>query len=142
MDKIKFKKLHPNAVLPTSSRVSDTGYDVSCVEDTIIPAKGSKKVETGIQVAEIPEGYWFLVSCRSGLGFKNSVYPHPGVIDQGYRGELSIKLYNLGDTDYHVSAGDRIAQLTFYKTYKFDTEWAEEVTPTERGGNGLGSSGR
>lgn len=139
---IKFLKTHPDAQLPVRKNEDDTGYDVYAVEDTVIPAKGDAVVPTGITVADITPGYWFLVLPRSGLGFKHGLQPHLGTIDNPYRGDLGIKMYNLSIKDYHVKKGDRIAQFAFFPLIKAQTSWATEISQTERGANGFGSTGK
>ena len=94
MPKVQFVKVHPDAILPSKNHTSDTGFDVYCVEDTVIPAHGSAVVPVGIKVGYIPSGYWFKVEGRSGLGFKHSLLPHPGIIDNEYRGDCGVKIYN------------------------------------------------
>lgn len=121
---------------------SDTGYDIFCVEDKIIPAKGSAVVETGIEVAYISPGYWCRIEARSGLGFKHGIQPHPGIIDNGYTGNLNVKLYNFSNIDYNVKSGDRIAQLVFYPIIGVKIEWTDIKNTTHRGDNGFGSSGK
>lgn len=138
---VKFKKTHPDAVLPYSNHENDTGFDITAVETVVIPAKKSNVVPTGIIVADVSLDIWYLVLPRSGLGFKHGIQPHLGVIDQPYRGDLAIKLYNFSDTDYTVKKGDRIAQLAFYPLIKPSTSWSDEVVPTDRGAKGHGSSG-
>jgi dUTP pyrophosphatase len=138
---VRFKKTHPDAVLPTSARDVDTGYDITAVEDTVIPAGGSNVVPTGVTVADVSPNLWFLVLPRSGLGFKKSIQPHLGVIDLPYRGDLAIKLYNFSNNDVQVKKGDRIAQLAFFPLIKPRVSWSETVTQTDRGANGFGSSG-
>jgi len=103
MIEVKFLKKHPDARLPVRKHEpvyngikdkdgnpwtplwiessGDTGYDVCSVEDVIIPAKGSKVVDTGIDIAYIQPGYWFKIEARSGLGFKHGIQPHPGIVD-------------------------------------------------------------
>lgn len=137
---IKFKKTHADAQLPTSARPTDTGYDLTAVEDVVIPAKSDGLVPTGIQVADCPEEMWYLVLPRSGLGFKKGIQPHLGVIDQPYRGDLAIKLYNFSSVDHQVKKGDRIAQLAFFPLIKPTPQWSETVTETDRGANGFGST--
>lgn len=146
--KITFVKDHPDAQLPKRNHDDcngvhnhDAGFDIFCCEDTIIPAKTSKVVNTGIKVGFIEPGYWFKIEARSGLGFKHGIQPHPGIIDTQYRGPLSVKLYNLSDSSYQIKAGDRIAQFIVYKLYDADISWAENVDQTARGENKLGSSG-
>lgn len=137
---LKFKKTNPNAKLPTKNNESDTGFDVYCVEDKKIPARGSAVVDVGLEFAYITPGYWVRVEGRSGMGFKHSVSPHPGIIDSGYRGNAGIKLYNNTDTEYEVWTGDRIAQFVVYKNYDVSIEEGDTVE-SDRGANGFGSSG-
>ena len=138
--RLKFKRVHPDAKLPTKNNASDTGYDVSAVENKVIPARSSAVVDVGLVLADITPGYWFRVEGRSGMGFKHGVQPHFGIIDNQYRGELGVKLYNQTDTDYTVTAGDRIAQFVVYKNYNTVIEEGE-VEDTIRGDKGFGSSG-
>ena len=99
---LKFEKTNDRAQLPTKNHHNDTGFDVYCVEDKVIPARGSAVVDVGLKFAFIPSGYWVKIEGRSGLGFKHGILPHPGIIDNGYRGSAGIKLYNLTDVDYEV----------------------------------------
>lgn len=120
----------------------DTGYDIFAVEDKVIPARGSAVVDTGIEVAYISPGFWFKIEARSGLGFKYSVAPHPGIVDNPYRGNLGIKLYNYSDVPYEVKKGDRIAQMVFYPIVEPHIGWLGEKVDTERNEKGFGSSGK
>lgn len=141
MPKTKFVKTHPNAKLPTKNNASDTGFDVYAVEDTVIPPRGSAVVPIGLKVGYIPEGYWFKVEGRSGLGFKYGLLPHPGIIDNEYRGDCGVKLYNLTDTEYTVKAGDRCAQFVFYLNLNMELEFGN-TEASNRGEKGFGSSGK
>lgn len=138
---LKFKKTNVDAKLPTKNNESDTGFDVYCVEDKLIPARGSDIVDVGLEFAYITPGYWVKVEGRSGLGFKHGISPHPGIIDQGYRGNAGIKLYNNSDTSYTVKKGDRIAQFVVYKNYDVVVEEGTTVE-SDRGASGFGSSGK
>jgi len=147
--KVKFYKRHPNAQLPKRNHgnvnvlgTGDTGYDVYAIENCNIPPNGSTIVETGIDVAYIEPGYWFLIAPRSGLGFKHSLQPHLGTVDNPYRGNCSVKLYNFSNNQYNVAKGDRIAQLIFFPLIEADIEWTETVEATHRGDKNLGSSGK
>ena len=139
---IKFIKTHPDAVLPFKKRPSDTGYDLTAVEDVLIPAKNSGIVNTGLQVADICDGVWYLILPRSGMGFLHGIQPHLGVIDNPYRGDLGVKLYNFSDIDYTVKKGDRVAQIAYFPLLTLKPEWAETATETDRGASGFGSSGQ
>jgi deoxyuridine 5'-triphosphate nucleotidohydrolase len=141
MPVLKFEKTHELAKLPTKNHESDTGYDVYSIEDKIVPARSSAVVSVGLKFADIPEGYWVKVESRSGLGFKHGITAHPGIIDNGYRGDAGIKLYNLTDTDYQIKAGDRIAQFVVYMNIGMQVEWGT-VQESARGEKGFGSSGK
>ncbi len=141
---IKFVKTHPDAVLPkcnhTGKAIGDTGYDLVCVENTIIPARNSAIVPIGIKVGYITPGYWFKVESRSGLSFKHSLLSHPGIVDNQYRGDMGVKVYNHSDKDYEFKKGDKIAQLVVYELIQPEISWIEEAVESERGEKGFGSS--
>ena len=139
---LEFEKLHEDAQLPKKNNASDIGYDVFCVEDKLIPARGSAVVDVGLKFANIPHGYWIRVEGRSGLGFKHGIMPHAGIIDNGYRGDAGIKLYNLTDADYQIKKGDRIAQFVLYPVVHAAHVSFGESTQSDRGDNGFGSSGK
>ena len=138
---VKFKKTNDKAVIPSKNNESDTGLDVTSVEDKVIPARGSAVVDVGLKFAFIDLGFWVKVEGRSGLGFKHGIIPHPGIIDQGYRGDAGIKLYNNTDKDYEVKAGDRIAQFVVYRNYPVEISEGE-IIESVRGEKGFGSSGK
>jgi dUTP pyrophosphatase len=138
---VRFKKTHKDAKIPTKNNSSDTGFDVYSVENTVIPAHGSNVVEVGLDFAYITPGFWVRVEGRSGLGFRHSIAPHSGIIDNEYRSNAGIKLYNFSDKDYLVQAGDRIAQFVVYKNYDVVMEEGE-VIASDRGAKGFGSSGK
>tara|TARA_R110000764_G_scaffold39060_3_gene86926 strand:+ start:798 stop:1220 length:423 start_codon:yes stop_codon:yes gene_type:complete len=138
---LQFEKTHADAVLPVKNHACDTGMDVTCVEDFTITAGGSTVVGVGLKFAFIEPGYWVKVEGRSGLGFKHGIMPHPGIIDNGYRGDAGIKLYNLTDKDYEGKAGDRIAQFVVYVNHSTTVEEGV-ANDTVRGEDGFGSSGK
>ena len=138
---VKFQKTNVYAVIPSKNDENDTGLDVSSVEDRVIPARGSAVVNVGLTSAYIEPGFWVKVEGRSGLGFKHGIVPHPGIIDQGYRGDAGVKLYNNTDKDYKVEAGDRIAQFVVYKNYNVEVSEGT-VVQSNRGEKGFGSSGK
>lgn len=135
---IKIKKLHKDAVIPTKAHATDAGCDLyatSCHYDNGLIIYG-----TGIAV-EIPEGYVGLVFPRSSIAnthltLSNSV----GVIDSGYRGEVMAKFRKGGTRGYNV--GDRIAQLIILPYPEVVFEEAEELSESDRGTGGYGSSGK
>lgn len=139
---IKFLRKNSQAILPSKNNINDSGYDIYSIQDKIIPAGKSGVVSTGIDVAYITNGYWFKIQARSGLGFKYSISPHYGIIDNGYRGDLGVKIYNKSDKDYYFKKGDRIAQFVIYKLYESEVSWSDIKHNTARGENGIGSSGK
>ena len=140
---ISFIKVNESAILPTKNNENDSGYDVYCVEDKVIPAKSSAVVDVGLKFGYIPKDYWIKVESRSGLGFKYGILAHPGIIDNGYRGDAGIKLYNLSTTDYSVKKGDRIAQFVLYPLApNFKVEFTDKAIESSRGEKGFGSSGK
>lgn len=141
---IKFLKTHEDAILPRvnnqSLETGDSGYDLFSVEEVTIPARDSKVVPVGITVADISPGYWFRIEPRSGLGFKHNIQPHLGIIDNQYRGDLGVKLYNFGDGDVTIPKGKAIAQFVVYPLIQVDIDWSDTITDTSRGAKGFGSS--
>ena len=138
---VHFEKTDDRAQLPAKNHSTDTGFDVFSIEDVTVPARGSVIVQTGLKFAYITAGYWVKVEGRSGLGWKHGIIPQPGIIDQTYRGDASIKLYNSTDVDYHVRAGDRIAQFVVYRNYNVLVGFGK-ADQTDRGEKGFGSSGK
>jgi len=136
---LKFEKTHVDAILPVKNHDNDTGMDVTSIEDMTIPARGSAVVGVGLKFAYIEPGFWVKVEGRSGLGFKHGIMPHSGIIDEGYRGDAGVKLYNLTDVDYNVKAGERIAQFVIYANYPVDVSEGS-VVDSDRGEKGFGSS--
>ena len=139
--KMLFEKTHELAKLPTKNHKDDAGWDVYAVEDVLIPSKQKKVVPVGLNLAYLEPGYWIRISSRSGLGFKHGITAFPGVIDNGYRGDMGILLTNSSDTDYQVKTGDRIAQLILHFNIDIEAGWGE-VQATTRGEKGFGSSGK
>lgn len=138
---MKFEKTHQDAVLPKKNFASDSGWDLVAVEDTVITANSRNTVPVGLKLAYLENGYWLSVESRSGLSFKNGILAHPGVIDQNYRGDLGVLLYNHSTTDYTVKKGDRVAQLVLHYNIDINVEWGT-VQQTDRGEKGFGSSGK
>ena len=143
---IKLLKTHEDAVLPAANNkqtgTGDTGFDLVAVEDAFVPASGSVVVPVGLTLADITPGYWLRIEPRSGLGFKHNIQPHLGVIDNGYRGDLGVKLYNFSadGAGYNINKGDKIAQLVVYPLLQPEFQFTDQVTDSDRGDHGFGSS--
>jgi len=144
MIEVKFVKTHIDAILPKCNHdgegIGDTGYDLVCVEETLVPANSSAIIPTGLKVGYITPGYWFKIESRSGLSFKHSLLAHPGIVDCGYRGDTGVKIYNHSNINYLFEKGDKIAQLVVYELFQPQISWIEEVIKSERGEKGFGSS--
>jgi dUTP pyrophosphatase len=140
--KVKVKKLHPDAVLPSYTRHGDVAMDVRSIDERVIPSGERCLIQTGLSF-EIPFGYEMQVRARSGLAAKNGIglVNGTGTIDPNYRGELGIILINHGKEPFVVNKGDRIAQVVFNKIEHTEIEEVDELSETNRGECGFGSSG-
>ncbi|BCJ85317.1 deoxyuridine 5'-triphosphate nucleotidohydrolase [Effusibacillus dendaii] len=116
----------------------------ACIEEPVtIPAKGRRKIPTGIAI-ELPSPQFVgLVFPRSGISTKHGINlaNSVGVIDSDYRGEIQCVLVNQEDTDYTIQPGERIAQLVLMPVVQADVQIVEELNPTDRGSSGFGSTG-
>lgn len=145
MDLIRVKKLNPKAVLPTYGSPEAAGADLyACLEAPVTIAPGETVwISTGIAL-EVPKGCAGLVYARSSMGVKRGLAPanKVGVIDSDYRGEIRVVLLNHGKTAQTVENGERIAQ--FLITPVLTPEYIEvsELSDTDRGAGGFGSTGK
>ena len=142
---VKIAKTEPNARIPTKGSAHAAGWDLYCLEETVVSFRSSVKVRTGLRVA-IPEGYEGQVRARSSLGSKGLILPHSiGTIDADYRGELFVLMTWIGDGDsYKVKSGERIAQLVIspIPNVQFSEVEIDKLGDTERCEGGFGSTGR
>ncbi|MBT3416747.1 dUTP diphosphatase [Candidatus Woesearchaeota archaeon] len=140
--KIKFQKIHEDAIIPKYAKLGDAGMDVTSVENYSINPGEHVLVKTGLKM-ELPEGYEAQVRPRSGLALKHkiTVLNSPGTIDSGYRGEAGVILMNHGKEVFSISKGDRIAQFVIAKHESPEVEEVESLEDSERGEGGFGSTG-
>ncbi len=142
---IKVKKLKPGATVPTMGSKFAAGADLYSAEDAdvVIEPGETKFIGTGLAM-EIPEGYVGLVYARSGLACKRGLAPanKVGVVDSDYRGEIKVALHNHGKEAQIVEKGERIAQMVIAPYLSVNYEEADELSETERGEGGFGSTGR
>ena len=136
----KVKVLNENAQVPTRANEGDIGYDLYAAENVTIYPNSSELVSLGIQV-EFPSNYGVKFMDRSGMATKD-LRVGAGVIDSVYRGDLKVLLYNHSDARYHIDVGDRIAQMVILPKFTAEFEIVEELTSTDRGEDGFGSSGK
>lgn len=142
---VRFRRLPANPDLPLPARATEhaAGYDVRSAEDDVVLEPGEiRLVGTGL-VMELPEGVECQVRPRSGLALEHGVtLPNsPGTIDPDYRGELRVIMQNLGSEAVTLERGERIAQLVFARFEAPEVTEVREVTTTERGEGGFGSTG-
>ncbi|MEP6570869.1 MAG: dUTP diphosphatase [Acidobacteriota bacterium] len=137
---LSFKQLDPNAILPTRGSSEAAGLDLYSIEDVVIEPKQRALIRTGLAVA-IPEGYYGRVAPRSGLATKSGLDVLAGVIDSDYRGEVRCLLYNTGDDRIQLAAQSKICQLIIEKIITPTAVWADDISDTERGSGGFGSTG-
>jgi dUTP pyrophosphatase len=142
--KLRFARLRDDAVLPTRAHEGDAGLDLHAAEPAHLGPGERWSVPTGVAV-EIPAGHAGLVLPRSGLARKHGIalVNSPGLIDAGYRGEITVLLLNTDPAEvYRVQPGDRIAQLVVVAIAAAEPIEAEALAESARGDGGFGSSGR
>ena len=140
---LQYKKLSGKAIAPQQATEKAAGYDLCSAHDAIVPMKGRCLVKTDIAVS-VPKGTYGRVAPRSGLTLKNGIDVGAGVIDEDYRGNVGVILFNHSDTDFVVKTGDRIAQLILEKIELVPTQEVFEIGDlgeTQRGSHGFGSTG-
>ena len=140
--KLKFKRIHPDAVLPEYAHPSDAGMDVKSIDDLVIAPGKRALVHTGLVMA-LPPMYEAQVRPRSGLALKKgvTVLNTPGTIDSGYRGEVGVILINLGEEDFEIKKGDKIAQIVIAPVTVAEIVETDFIDDTDRGEGGFGSTG-
>ena|SRR5690606_17048366 len=146
---IGFKRLTPDAVIPTKAHASDSGFDLVASADVIIEPGATVVVPTGIAV-ELPEGYEAQVRPRSGVTSKTKLRVQLGTIDNGYVGGIGVIVDNIAqiteetdyiDGSYLINKGDRIAQLVVQRLPDVVAYEVAELGESERGEKGFGSTG-
>jgi dUTP pyrophosphatase len=139
-NKLRFRRLHPEARLPTRGSRHAAGLDLYSIEAVTIEAGGRAGVRTGLAVA-IPTGFYGRVAPRSGLAVRHGIDLLAGVIDGDYRGEIICAVINHGSEPFVAEKGTRIAQLIVEAIITPEPVWADELDETDRGARGFGSTG-
>ncbi len=134
--------MNKDALVPFQANKGDAGFDLFSAEEKVIKSGEAELISTGIMI-ELPEGTEAQIRPRSGLALKHSitVLNSPGTIDEGYRGEIKVILINHGKNDFLVETKMRIAQMVVAPVAKINLIQSDELTNTERGDGGFGSSG-
>lgn len=140
--KIEFKKLDNDVVVPQFAHEGDSGMDIRSNEDYTLQPQEFHIFKTGLACA-VERGYEVQVRARSGLACKHGVTVVNGIgtIDSNYRGEIGVGLINLGKEPIRIIEGDRIAQLVVAMVEQPIIQVVEELSDTNRGVGGFGSSG-
>ena len=134
------KRLSQYAVLPVRSTAGAAGYDLASAYAYTVPARGKELIKTDLSIV-VPAGTYGRVAPRSGLAWKNRIDVGAGVIDEDYRGNVGVILFNHSDTDFKIAAGDRVAQLILEKIAIAEVREVSEVEESKRGEGGFGSTG-
>lgn len=133
-------KLDPGAYMPVRAHEQDAGYDLRTPVRAVIHSEGSVVIDTGVHV-QIPDGYVGFLKSKSGLNVRLDLAGE-GVIDAGYTGSITVKLYNHGKQFHVFEAGDKIIQLVILPIITPDLEQVDDLEDTDRGTDGFGSTGR
>ena len=145
MDAIRVKKLNPNAKLPTYGSSEAAGADLyACLDETVTIQPGEVFwVPTGIAL-EVPKGCAGLVYARSSMGAKRGLAPanKVGVVDSDYRGEIRVVLLNHSKQPQTLQPGERVAQFVIAPVLTPAYEEVTELSDTDRGAGGFGSTGK
>lgn len=132
-------KLDEGARVPSRAHPQDAGLDLFALRSGWVRAKKSNTFHTGVHV-ELPECTTGILLPKSGLMCKNNIISF-GVVDEPYRGEIMVHLFNLGDKDYWVEKGDKIGQMLVMNVRYEDIEIVSKLSETDRGESGFGSTG-
>lgn len=133
-------KLSSMAYLPERAHETDAGADIRTPEGFTLKAHGSEIVATGVHV-QLPPNTVGMLKSKSGLNIRCGIISE-GVIDEGFSGEIMVKLYNLSDHDHLFQRGDKITQLVIMPVHYVTYEQADEIQGGARGSSGYGSTGR
>ncbi|XP_076983913.1 deoxyuridine 5'-triphosphate nucleotidohydrolase, mitochondrial isoform X1 [Tamandua tetradactyla] len=139
--RIRFARLSEHAIAPTRGSARAAGYDLYSAYGYTIPPMEKALVKTDIQIA-LPSGCYGRVAPRSGLAAKHFIDVGAGVIDEDYRGNVGVVLFNFGKEKFEVKKGDRIAQLICERIFYPEIEEVQVLDVTERGSGGFGSTGK
>lgn len=139
--KVKIKKTNKSAVVPAYASTGASGLDLTAIDLVVINPGDRTLLRTGISI-ELPQGYGAFVMGRSGNTIKRGLLVALGLIDSDYRGEIGVMAFNTTDKKMIIQQGDRIAQLVIMPTPQIDLEEVDELSDTQRGNDGFGSTGR
>ena len=147
---VNIRRISDTAITPVKSHTQDACFDLFANEDVVLKYGETRVVPTGIAI-ELPDGYYADVRPRSGITSKSALRVHLGTIDSNYRGDIGIicenashrKLASMNhmNTDIEINRGSKIAQLLIQKLPEIELVEVNELSDSERGINGFGSTG-
>jgi dUTP pyrophosphatase len=137
---LRFKKLDDRAKLPSRGSSSSAGLDITSIEEITLRPNERLVARTGLAVA-IPKGYYGRLAPRSGLASKLGLDILAGVVDADYRGEIGCIVYNTSNEIVHLPAQTKICQLIIEKIITPAAAWSDDLSETDRGAGGFGSTG-
>ncbi|XKL59601.1 hypothetical protein PGB90_000617 [Kerria lacca] len=137
---LKFSRITTNAFSPMKGSEKAAGYDLRSAYNYVVPPQGKELIKTDLQI-ELPHGCYGRIAPRSGLAWKNFIDVGAGVIDEDYRGNISVILFNHSNSEFTVQRGDRIAQLICERIFYPVLKEIQNVSETNRGESGFGSTG-
>ena len=137
---VRVKRLCNNAKLPVRGSTGAAGYDLAAAQTAVVPAHGKLLVKTGLSIS-MPTGCYGRIAPRSGLALKKFIDIGAGLIDEDYRGEIGVVLFNFRDEDFEINMGDKIAQLIFEKIKTPAVVETDSLEETGRGDRGFASTG-
>ena len=138
---LRYARLTGKATTPTKGSIRAAGYDLYSAYDYTVEAKGKGMVMTDLQIA-VPEGSYGRIAPRSGLAQKHFIDVGAGVVDEDYRGNVGVVLFNFGPRDFKIKTGDRVAQLIIERIYLPELVEMNTLGNTKRGAKGFGASGK
>lgn len=138
---VKVRKTQPDAKIPAKATEGSACWDVYSCQDTLVQGGGATQIGIGLSF-EIPGGWFVEIRPRSGLSSEGVIMLNsPATVDSDYRGEVRVLLTSLAG-GYRIRKGDRIAQIRLVKEEEVDWEEVQELSSTDRGSGGFGSTGR
>lgn len=138
---LKVKKLSPDATLPSYAHTWDAGMDLYANETVTIAPGEIGRIKSGVAV-EIPDGFVGLCWDKSGLSMNSGIKVLAGVIDSGFRGELVFGVINLGKTPHTFEKGHKVMQMLVQPVEHMEIVESEELSGSDRGEKGFGSTGK
>lgn len=139
--KVKVKKMHPEAKLPSYAHEGDAGMDLFALEETVAKPGEITRIRSGVAM-EIPEGFVGLCWDKSGLSVNHGIKVLAGVLDAGYRGEVVMGVFNLSKEVYTFEKGHKVMQMLIQPVENPEILEVEELSHSSRGEGGFGSTGK